>query len=169
MRQKPKREFIKRSRLLKNRTHPVGGRGKSERGQRQNEQSMAQLVKFYKVNGRNNLIELLSTPHILWYATLNYQTEVGRLESFHMRVCVCVCMCECVALTGSDSDWGRERETDWETEIGGGDSKWIKEREIRLQRQTHWFSTPQTLTNTGTQLSTSSLSYDVLLSIFVIS
>ena len=54
VRQKPKREFIKRSRLLKNRTHPVGRQGKSARGQRQTEPSMAQLVKFYTACRRNN-------------------------------------------------------------------------------------------------------------------
>lgn len=95
--QKPKREFIKRNRLLKNRTHPVGGPGKSERGQKQTEQSAAQLVKFYQACGRNNFTSLLSTPHILWYMTSKWSDWGGLGRELS-------CVCAHVTVTGSNGD-----------------------------------------------------------------
>ena len=100
VRQKPKREFIQRSRLLKNSTRPVGRWGKTAVGAQR--QTWAKRGPAGQVMKNKKLLhKLLSTPHIPWYTTSNYENEAARVESFNH----CVPGVWLRTVTGSDSDW----------------------------------------------------------------
>ena len=101
-----------------------GGRGKNwERGQRQTERSVAQLVRFLQdaqMKWPHKPVKHTSHPLI----PHNYRTKRGGAGHFSY---------ECVTVTGSDSDWGREGERD----RNRGRRERVTKREIQLQLQTH--------------------------------